>query len=240
MARTLDPPATESALELEREQQVGELAVAVRLAGVVRPRMPVQIVEVDLSACVGVRGDRDDPAGDVRQQQIGQDEVTEMVRADLALEAIGGSPFRDQHDPGVVDEDVDGAGPRGREGSNRCQVLEVQRPDLGIAGIVAAMRSPLAGSRTARTTFAPAAASARALASPMPLEAPVTTTTRPVRSGSAVESSLSFAMVRLRSCYRGAGRMRSHPTGGCERRVRLQRLRSRAGRYGPPCRPVRR
>ena len=124
---------TESALQLEGEQQVRELAVAVRLARVVRPRMPVQIVEVELPTCVGVRCDRDDPAGDVRQQQVGQDEVAEMVRSDLAFEAVGCSRFRDQHDPGVVDEDVDGARPRGREGSNRCEVLQVQQPDFGVA-----------------------------------------------------------------------------------------------------------
>ena len=50
-------------------------------------------------------------------------------------------------------------------------------------GIVAAAALPLSVSRTARTTWAPAPASARAVARPMPLLAPVTITLRPVMSG---------------------------------------------------------
>src|SRR4051812_34919589 len=50
-------------------------------------------------------------------------------------------------------------------------------------GKLAATASPLATSRTARTTCAPARASSRAVTAPRPLEAPVTTTVRPERSG---------------------------------------------------------
>jgi len=55
--------------------------------------------------------------------------VAEVVRGELALEAVGGDPVRDGHDPGVVDEQVDGGVPVGeavREGAHPGQVVEVQ------------------------------------------------------------------------------------------------------------------
>src|SRR5215469_10504708 len=52
-----------------------------------------------------------------------------------------------------------------------------------VPGIVAAALRPLASSRTASTTRAPALANWRAVMRPSPLEAPVTTTVRPVMAG---------------------------------------------------------
>jgi hypothetical protein len=82
---------TEPTLQLEDEQQVGELAVAVCLARAIGPHVPVEVVEIEPSACVSVGRDGDDPVGDVGQQQVRQREVAEVVRADLALEAVGSS-----------------------------------------------------------------------------------------------------------------------------------------------------
>ncbi len=59
--------------------------------------------------------------------------MPEVVGPDLQLEAVGRSPFREHHDAGVVDEDVDGAGPCARERANRLQLSEVEMSDLGPA-----------------------------------------------------------------------------------------------------------
>ena len=50
--------------------------------------------------------------------------------------------------------------------------------------------SPLSSLRTASTTWAPAAASARAVSSPRPVDAPVTTATLPLRSTPSSTSSV--------------------------------------------------
>ncbi len=56
-------------------------------------------------------------------------------------------------------------------------------------------RSPFAVLRQASTTGAPRPASARAVASPSPLLAPVTTTVRPVWSG--MSAAVQFGMAEL-------------------------------------------
>ena len=57
-----------------------------------------------------------------------------------------------------------------------------------------------------------------------------------------VERGRKAATVAARAprCWERSDADRSHPTGGCERRVRLQRQPLWAGRYAPPCHPVRR
>ena len=81
----------------------------------IRAALPIQVIEIESPTRVEVGGDGDDSVGDVREQQVGEREVTEVIRADLPLEAVVGPPFRDEHDPGVVDQDVQIAGPRGGE-----------------------------------------------------------------------------------------------------------------------------
>ena len=66
----------------------------------------------------------------------------------------------------------------------------------------AAVRSPASMLRTARVTSAPAAASARAVSTPMPDAPPVTTARRPVRStpamtSAAVESAVNGVVILL-------------------------------------------
>ena len=85
----------EAALELRREQEVRELRLAVGAPRVVGAALPVEVVEVDLADPVAGRGDRDDAVGDLREQQVREREVAEVVRADLHLEAVGGAPPRE-------------------------------------------------------------------------------------------------------------------------------------------------
>ena len=69
----------------------------------------------------------------MRQEKTGEGEVPEMVRADLPFESVGCSRFRDQHDPGVIDEDVQVAGPSRGKGANGREIFKIKRPDLRIA-----------------------------------------------------------------------------------------------------------
>ena len=66
-----------------------------------------------------------------------------------------------------------------------------------VPAMVAAAASPLAWSRTASTTVAPALASAAAAAWPMPLLAPVMITVLPARSGmwSVVKGAIGSAVL---------------------------------------------
>ena len=70
-----------------------------------------------------------------------------------------------------------------REGADRREVGQVEPADLGVALDLGGGALALRVSRTARTTWAPAAPSARAASKPMPLLAPVMTKVRPVWSG---------------------------------------------------------
>ena len=61
--------------------------------------------------------------------------MTEMVGADLALEAVGGHRVRDGHHAGVVDQDVDSVHPVG-ELAHRGQILQVESTHLDVSGHV--------------------------------------------------------------------------------------------------------
>ncbi len=83
----------EAALELEHEQQVGQLGLAVGGPALVGAPLPVEVLEVDLAHPVRAGGDLDDAVGDVVEQQPGEREVAEVVGADLGLEAVLGAPL---------------------------------------------------------------------------------------------------------------------------------------------------
>ena len=83
---------------------------------------------------MGVGGHGHHPAGDIRQQQVGQREVPEMVGAQLHLEPVDGPPLGDRHHPGVVDEDIEVAVPLRGEGAHGREVGEVEPEDLGRPG----------------------------------------------------------------------------------------------------------
>ena len=56
------------------------------------PPFPVEVVEVDGAGLVGEGGDRHDPGGsrglDLVEEEVGEEEVAEVVRPDLHLEAV--------------------------------------------------------------------------------------------------------------------------------------------------------
>ena len=56
------------------------------------PPFPVEVVEVDGAGLVGEGGHRHDPGGrrglDLVEEEVGEEEVAEVVRPDLHLEAV--------------------------------------------------------------------------------------------------------------------------------------------------------
>ncbi len=113
--------------------------------------------------------------------------MAEVVRAELPLMAVGSSPVRHRHDPGVVDEHIDGADSLADPKEHRPIESRLPRshsstitsaPEV-FARIRAAASSPASGRRTARTRRAPRCASTRDASHPIPELAPVITTTLP-------------------------------------------------------------
>src|SRR5581483_7132432 len=105
------PRGAGSAVELEREQQVGQLRPAVRQPLAIRP-LPLQVVEVHLADLVTEAGDVDDtPASlglELREEEPGEREVAEVVGAELHLEPVRRlATLIQRHDAGVVHEDVE-------------------------------------------------------------------------------------------------------------------------------------
>lgn len=100
----------DSTLKFEREEQVRELALPVGCPLVVTT-LAHQIVEVDPPHAMCVTRDGHDARISSRdeaiEEQSGQREMSEVVRAKLHLEAIVCRPERDGHEPGVVDEHIE-------------------------------------------------------------------------------------------------------------------------------------
>src|SRR5699024_3713101 len=111
-----------------------ELGLGVGARGPVGAALPVGVVEVDRADAVGEGGDGDHAAHDLRQQQVGQREVAEVVGAELELEPVGRAPQRRDHQPGVVDQQVDGAVDATGEEAHGGEVGEVEAAHLGLAG----------------------------------------------------------------------------------------------------------
>jgi hypothetical protein len=97
------------ALQLQREQKIGKLALPVShpLAVAV---LPLQIVETNLAHAMRAAGDVDHSravGGDQSiEQQAGQGEVPEVIGAELHLETVSSLTIRNRHDPGVVAQHV--------------------------------------------------------------------------------------------------------------------------------------
>ena len=77
-----------------------------------------------------------------RHDQVREEEVTNMIRAELQLETINGLLVRRRHHGRVVDENVDGLGPRedlcGRLANLRLRTeveLERARRDTRVGGL---------------------------------------------------------------------------------------------------------
>jgi hypothetical protein len=101
----------EPALQFVGEQQVGELGLPVGADPAVAA-FPLQVIEVNVGAdAVAHAADGDDPGTRDGQepikQQAGEREVTEMVGAELQLEAVLGGRLRRPHHARVVDQQVD-------------------------------------------------------------------------------------------------------------------------------------
>jgi hypothetical protein len=122
----------ESALELEGEQEIRELRLAVHGPTAVGLRAPVQVGEVDAPHAVGTGRDGHDAIGDPRQQQVREGEVAEVVGAEVQLEAVGRRRLRHEHDAGIVDEHVDRLAPRIGEPPDGGEVGEIEGSDLDV------------------------------------------------------------------------------------------------------------
>ncbi len=79
-------------------------------------------------------GDGHHSIGHVRQQQIGEREVAEVVGTDLQLEAVDSTPFGCSHHPSVVDQHAELTLPTLREGAYRGQVGKIELANLTVAG----------------------------------------------------------------------------------------------------------
>ena len=103
-----------AAVELEDEQQVGELGGEVGLPLAVAVGLVAGVVERCAAGHpAALRADRDDAAvtgvGQPGEQQPGERERAEVVGGHLQLEAVGGALVRRRHHAGVVDQQVRGA-----------------------------------------------------------------------------------------------------------------------------------
>ena len=133
----------------------------------------------------GGRGDRHDEPGALgahdRQHGAGDVQRAEQVGLDLGAEVLGADLLEEPgvEVAGVVDQHVDPAEPvdgglHGRLGVGRVVTSSVTASRSSCAPIAGATRS---GSRPVATTACPAARAARAMSTPMPRPAPVTSQT---------------------------------------------------------------
>ena len=83
---------------------------------------------------MGTGGNSDYSIGHLRQQQIGEREVAEMVGTDLQLEAVRRTPFGRSHDAGVVDQHTELAPPSVRESAHGAEVGKIESANLTVAG----------------------------------------------------------------------------------------------------------
>jgi hypothetical protein len=99
----------------------------------------VQVVEADAPELVSIAADRDHARAvgrlKQRQQPARQREVAEVVHAELHLEALGGLPLGNHHQPGVVDEEVEAGVPaadlvRGARHGVEIGEVDLEQPDV--------------------------------------------------------------------------------------------------------------
>ena len=182
-------------VELEGEEQVGQLGLEVGLPPVVGAAFPQQVAQVHMAEAGDHARHRHHPGAgrrrEERQQPGRQGEVAEVVHAHVGLEPVGRQAPVDGHQPGVVAQHVEAA-------ARRPARRRTSRPTPGWPGRAAGPRgrrpgararraaaaaSPAASSRQAMITRAPRPARYRVTSRPRPRLAPVTTATRPDRSG---------------------------------------------------------
>ena len=191
-----DPGPLEPPGQLGGEVDVGQLRLGVDLHGAVARvdcrsskssprRAPLWAVDATFTTRAGAL------SLDPVEEQLGQEEGTEVVDGEGRLESVGRLAAVGQDDPGVVDQDVDPAqrsADVGRPGPDRGQVTEVEDDDLDVsrcrerARISATAASPRPPSRAVISVLAPARARATAVSRPIPEFPPVMITVLPVMS----------------------------------------------------------
>lgn len=104
-----DSAALQPTGQLTGEQQVGQLAATVR-RGLVVALLTVQVLKVNVTAFVEFGGDDHDATGgrpfQQVQQQVGEQEVSQVVHPKLHLEAILRFGVRTLVDTCIVDQHV--------------------------------------------------------------------------------------------------------------------------------------
>ena len=70
----------------------------------------------------------------LRKQQIRQSEMAEVIRPELRLEPVDGPVQGRDHDPGIVDEEIDRIGEVRSEVAHRGEIGEIEVAHLGAAG----------------------------------------------------------------------------------------------------------
>src|SRR6187549_1104279 len=105
-----DSRAPQSPRELIGEQDVGQLGLAVRPVPIVAP-LALEVGKVQLRSAVGARRDVDDSGGysgpQTVQQQIREQEISQVVDGKLLLQAINRELAPAGKHPGIVDQDVE-------------------------------------------------------------------------------------------------------------------------------------
>ncbi len=89
--RCAHAPTAMAPIELHREQDVGRLRAAVGGKGLVARLLEARVFQIDIREAVPGRGQVDQPPAGAEQRgdAIHEHEVAEMIRAELALEAVG-------------------------------------------------------------------------------------------------------------------------------------------------------
>src|SRR5256886_12311489 len=131
--------SSETSLEADREENVGRLRLAVGEPLVVRSMFELDVIEDHRRHVMAARADRNHAARRTltqsRGEQTGRNEVADVVRAELQLEAVRRLRPWACHDAGIVDEDVKSRVARQeapREGANLLQRAELELLDLDV------------------------------------------------------------------------------------------------------------
>ena len=135
-----DATAAMTLVEGNGEEDVRGLRSAVGDEGLVGRALEVGVFEVDVGITVACRGQIDEAAAGAQQRSdaVDEDEVAEMIGAELRLEAVGGAAEGSGHDPGVGDDDVEEAAlveQRVGGGANALEVCEIELDELEAATV---------------------------------------------------------------------------------------------------------
>ena len=182
---------------LLREQDVGALRLGVGHTGDVLARLPLEIVELHRHALVRGRAHHDDPRaalGHLRVQPKREREMAEVIGREPHVEPVGEMRVGRLGHARVRDQQVDRPGDRVGEGRHRVRGRADRVPRRGRAPV--RVGREVAGHRFACRDVAHTEhdvgareGEPRAVSTPMPDDAPVSTASRPRRSAARATSS---------------------------------------------------